>query len=256
MTSVIIYGYGKVGQELLRQINASNTFQLRGVIDRSAEIADWVGLSQVDCWSEVDVVIDFTDAQGFISLIKFLSTMEKRPVVVSGSSGWQAEKASIVNFIEKAEMRVLYGANFSLSTALFIELTATASRFFNNIKEIDVAVHEIHHRKKKDQPSGTAYAIAQRIVDEFDTKNEIVRGTDQEMVEDHQLHISSLRLGSHLGGHEVLFDSPTDIVSLKQETKSRSVYASGSLIAAQWLLTQEEDKYYTFQDFILSIINH
>lgn len=255
MTSVIVYGYGKVGQELVHQIKISEKFELRGVIDRSADIADWTDLSAVDCWSEVDVVIDFTDAQGFVSLIKLLSIIEKRPAIVSGSSGWQAEKLQVVHMIEEAEMRVLYGANFSLSTALFIELAATASRFFSKIEDIDVAVHEIHHRKKKDQPSGTAYAIAQRIVDELDTKNEIVRGTDQEMIKDHQLHISSLRLGSHLGGHEVLFDSPTDIVSLKQETKSRSVYASGSLIAAQWLLTQKNNAYYTFQDFILSLIN-
>jgi 4-hydroxy-tetrahydrodipicolinate reductase len=109
-------------------------------------------------------------------------------------------------------------------------------------------MYEIHHKKKKDSPSGTALSIADRILKAHEGKTEIVTGRLDRRPEPHELHVASVRGGSAPGVHTVLLDSPADTIELKHTARGRSGFAQGAVLAAEWL--QSKTGVFTVEEFI------
>lgn len=141
------------------------------------------------------------------------------PVVV-GTTGWYQELPALTREVVAAGGALLAAPNFSVGVAIFDRVVAEAARLFGRVSGVDAHLVETHHREKKDAPSGTADALARTV----------------EGAMGRAIPITSVRVGSVPGTHEVVFDSAFEQVRLVHEARDRRVFAEGALVAARWLV--------------------
>ncbi len=141
------------------------------------------------------------------------------PVVV-GTTGWYHELAAISAEVAQENGALLTAPNFSVGVAIFDRVVAEAARLFGAAPGFDAHLIETHHAEKKDAPSGTAAAL-QRTA---------------EAAMQRPIPVTSVRVGSVPGTHELVFDAPFEQVRLVHEARDRRVFAEGALVAARWLV--------------------
>ena len=141
------------------------------------------------------------------------------PVVV-GTTGWYHELAAVSAEVAQANGALLTAPNFSVGVAIFDRVVAEAARLFGVVPGFDVHLIETHHNEKKDAPSGTAGSLARTA----------------EAAMGRPVPITSVRVGSVPGTHELVFDAPFEQVRLVHEARDRRVFAEGALVAARWLI--------------------
>ena len=197
---IALIGTGKMGEQVAKRANVVARYNSKTTLSNLP--------------TDVDVVIEFSTAQCVLENVSRVAAAGKPHII--GTTGWEGSLPKAREIVESAGSAALFAPNFSLGIALFMRLLAQASDLMKPFPEYSVGGIEIHHSGKKDAPSGTARAI--------------------EQVFDGKLHFSSLRLGHVPGTHSVLFDSPSDTITLTHEARNREGFASGALIAAQWIL--------------------
>lgn len=158
------------------------------------------------------------------------------PVVV-GTTGWYADLPRVSAEVERAGGAMLHAPNFSLGVAIFDRVVAEAARLFGNATAFDGHLVETHHRAKVDAPSGTAAALAHTA----------------EAASGKSMPITSIRVGSVPGTHEVVFDAPFEQVRLVHEARDRRVFAEGALAAARWIIGRHG--VFTMQDVLLTPVS-
>ena len=141
------------------------------------------------------------------------------PIVV-GTTGWYDEMPAIRAEVAAASGALLSAPNFSVGVAVFDRVVAEAARLFAEVPGFDAHMIETHHNQKKDAPSGTAGSLARTA----------------EAAMGRALPITSVRVGSVPGTHEIIFDAPFEQVRLVHEARDRRVFAEGALVAARWLV--------------------
>jgi 4-hydroxy-tetrahydrodipicolinate reductase len=140
--------------------------------------------------------------------------------VVSGTTGWDAERAPVEAEVRAHGGAFLWAPNFSIGVALFARIVEDAARLVGRAGAgFDAHIVETHHKAKLDAPSGTARMLASRAASGL--------GRD--------VGVTSVRTGSVPGEHEVIFDAPFEQVRLSHIARDRRVFATGALIAARWL---------------------
>ena len=207
---IALIGYGKMGKEIEYQ-----------AIKRGDEIVAYFdaqssSFAQVE---QVDVCIDFTQSSAVLKTLQKLAPF-KKPLVI-GTTGWDI---SLSKCFAKT-MGILYAPNFSLGVALFERLLKQAHQLLSS--HYTLSGVEIHHKHKKDIPSGTALHLSRSIPD---------------------LNFQSVRIGSEIGSHHVIFDSHEEVIELTHRAKNRAGFAKGALDAAAWLIGKVG--FYTFDDVI------
>jgi 4-hydroxy-tetrahydrodipicolinate reductase len=208
---LLLVGHGRMGQ-LVESLAPSYGAEVVGVV-RSADTTSAEGRLTAD------VAIDFTIAD---AVPKNLPQLAARGInVVIGTTGWQAHEAEMRTVAAAAGIGVLVGANFSLGMNLFQLIVAEAARRFAAQEDFGAWIHELHHDKKKDAPSGTALTIKDVMI-----KAGYARTID----------MSSTRVGSVPGTHTVGFDGPSETIELTHTVRDRAVFARGALVAAKWLV--------------------
>jgi 4-hydroxy-tetrahydrodipicolinate reductase len=153
------------------------------------------------------------------------------PVVV-GTTGWYAQLPMVRDEVERRGSAMLHAPNFSLGVAIFDRLVAEAARLFGGASSFEGHLVETHHSAKKDAPSGTAASLARTA----------------ETASGKPLPITSVRVGSVPGTHELVFDAPFEQVRLVHEARDRRVFAEGALAAARWLVGRRG--VFTMQDVL------
>ena len=154
--------------------------------------------------------------------------------VVSGTTGWDAERAPVEAHVRQAGGALLWSPNFALGVHLFAQIVREAGRHFRAAPSFDAHLTEIHHAAKKDAPSGTARKLADLAS----------RGLGRDVP------ITSIRTGLVPGTHSLLFDGPFEQVRLEHVARDRRVFAIGALIAATWLAGQTQSGVYTLDDVL------
>ncbi|MDB5035913.1 MAG: Dihydrodipicolinate reductase [Chlorobi bacterium] len=234
---VALAGYGQMGKEIERCAPERNA-----VI---AERFDSASGIRPDSGNNFDVAIEFTRPDAAVANITTLIAMGK-PVVV-GTTGWLDRLPEIERLVRERNGRLIHASNFSIGVNIFLGIVAEAGRLMNDQAMYDAAVHEIHHVRKADSPSGTALSIASVLLRELDRKSHILAETSHGRIEPDALHLTSQRLGATVGTHAVLFDSEADTVELTHRAKNRSGFALGALLAARWIIDQPSGVY-RFED--------
>lgn len=229
--NILITGYGRMGMEV-ETILTGRGHTIAGIIDPRGGEGIHTRLS-AEITGEADCVIDFSFPGTITDNIHFYID-NKIPAII-GTTGWEQERDAIREKVEQSKSTLLWSSNFAMGTNLFFGLVRKAAGMIKGIPEFDIMVNEYHHKMKQDSPSGTALRIADCILESNPRKTEIVTNRLDRAIEEHELHIGSVRGGMIPGIHTVTLDSAAETIELIHSTRNRSGLALGAVMAAEWL---------------------
>lgn len=235
MTKIIITGSkGRMGQALISCAARIPELQVVGTVDQGDDLGAIIG--------KTDVVIDFSFHNATLGVAELCAKHQK--AVVIGTTGHSAEeKAKIVAL--KAQMPMVMATNFSTGVNTLFWLTRKAAEILG--PAFDLEVVEMHHRLKKDAPSGTATTLLEILGDVRKLQlEEALRHGRQGIVGErtkNEIGIHAIRGGDVVGDHTVIFANNGERVELTHKASSRETFANGALRAAQWLVRQPSGLY-------------
>jgi len=244
-----IAGFGRMG-ELIRNKAIACGHEVGAVIDpfskHEAVTAAEFSLDSLP----LDVIIDFTIPEAVKNNIRLYGQL-KVPAVI-GTTGWYSDMPEVAEIVGKSGIGLIWSGNFSLGVNIFFSLVKKAGMIMNRFAQYDVMVHEYHHRHKADSPSGTAAMLGDILLSTLDRKESILDRTPAGVIKETELHISSTRGGEIPGTHRVIFDSEEDSLIIEHSARSRSGFADGALMAAEWI--KDRKGFYNLEDMIQSLI--
>lgn len=228
---VAIVGYGGMGQEVERALRARG-HEIAVRVDPVAPGADARSLAEVAAGG-VDVAIEFSHAEAVLENAQTYNRLGLNAVV--GTTGWYGKLAELTEIITSGKTAYLYGSNFSIGAHLFFALVAAAAELSNPFPEYDILGWEVHHKRKKDSPSGTALSLAKIITSAHARKKKVVTEKLDRAPGPDELHFASVRGGDVPGIHTVLLDSAFDTIELTHSARNRGGLALGAVHAAEWI---------------------
>ena len=246
MIRIIMHGCnGRMGQAITRLAKENNELTIVAGVDPFDGVAnDYPVFKSIEeCNVEADVVIDFASAKAVDSLLTYC--LDKKLPVVLCTTGLSEEQLTKVKEASK-EIAVLKSANMSLGVNLLIKLLKESAPVLGNAG-FDIEIVEQHHKMKKDAPSGTALALADAINESMDNRYSYVY--DRSPRSENEIGISSVRGGTIVGIHDVIFAGEDEVITLNHTAYSRAIFAKGALSAAAFLAGKEAG-YYDMQDVI------
>jgi 4-hydroxy-tetrahydrodipicolinate reductase len=242
--NLALIGYGKMGKEV-EAVAKEKGITIAAVFEVE-DNAGGKGLTR-HALRDVDVCVDFSTPAAVLENINAVALAGKNIVV--GTTGWYDRLEDVRTIVKKNHIGLLYASNFSLGVNLFMKIVENAGRLFDAYADYDVAVHETHHNKKSDSPSGTALSLASIIMRQVHRKTEILSDASHGQIKPHQLHVTSTRVGGVAGRHTILFDSECDAIELIHTAKNRRGFALGAVVAAEWL--KGKKGVFTMKDVLL-----
>lgn len=240
--NIALIGYGKMGQIIERfAIERGHDIVLKISVDNQEDFT-------TANLKKADVAIDFSTPEAAIPHI--YACFDANVPLVMGTTGWYGQLQEIKNECLSRNNSLLYGSNFSIGVNLFFHINEVLARVMNNYPAYDVQVEEIHHTQKLDAPSGTAMTLAEGIIQQLDRKDEWLNELDgsaiSTVLKPDQLLIASQRIENVPGTHTVIYSSEVDEIELKHTAHSRSGFALGAVIAAEWL--QQKQGFFNVAD--------
>ncbi len=176
------------------------------------------------------VCIDFTNPVAFRANYQLIADNCKAAIV--GTTGWEDIRKEVFAYFTEHKKTLIYSSNFSIGANIYFEIVKVATKLLANFASYDPYVLEMHHREKKDHPSGTAKIIANILEQEFNKKIDPV----------------AVRSGWIKGVHEVSYESMVDRISIKHEAYTRDGFAAGAILAAEW--SSHVKGIWSFQDLL------
>jgi len=235
-----------MGQQLIKSSKSNNNFRLVTLTENIKINKKFNGIKpQANteiAFEKTDIIIDFTVPKCTIEVLKIASKLKKR--VVIGTTGFTQKEDKIIKKYSK-KIPILKAGNMSLGVNLLMYLTEIASKSLgdNYLSKI----FEIHHKHKKDYPSGTALMLGKGIADgkNKDLLNLIGKKflNKKNFPYGKKINFNSIRKGEIIGEHEVKFSSGKEIITLNHEAFDRTLYSDGALTAAKWLMKKKPGLY-------------
>ena len=237
---------GRMGQQLIKSSKKNKKFKLVALTENKLINKKFNGikpeLNSEKAFKKTDLIIDFTIPDCTIEILKIAAKLKKR--VVIGTTGFNRNQENIIKKYSK-KIPILKAGNMSLGINLLMYLTQIASKSLND--EYLSKIFEIHHKHKKDYPSGTALMLGKGIADgqnknlynligkKFLNKKSFPYGK--------KINFNSIRKGEIIGEHEVKFSSGKEIITLNHEALDRTLYSDGALTASNWLMKKKPGLY-------------
>ena len=250
MVNIIMCGCnGKMGQMITGLVKDNPDMTIVAGIDKYDGIKNEypVFASFEQCDVKADVIVDFSNASVTDSLLDYCEKT-LTPVVLcsTGLSEQQLERVKVVS----TKCAVLKSANMSLGINLLMKILKDASKQLTDAG-FDIEIVEKHHNLKIDAPSGTALALADAINEEYDNSYEYVydRTGRREKRPVKEIGISSVRGGSIVGDHDVIFAGTDEVVTFSHTAYSKAVFAKGAISAA-FFLAGKGAGLYTMKDVV------
>lgn len=245
---VAIIGYGGMGHEVERVLRTQG-HEIAARIDPKQPCADAASLTE-ELARGVDAAIEFSHAEAVLENARIYARLGVNAVV--GTTGWYGKLDELKSIISGAKIGLVYGSNFSIGAHLFFALVAAATDLSNPFPEYDILGWEVHHKRKKDSPSGTALSLAKIITSTHARKKKVVTDKLDRAPEPEELHFASVRGGDIPGIHTVLLDSTFDTIELTHSARTRGGMAVGAVRAAEWI--QGKKGLFEVGDFIQDIL--
>ena len=237
---------GRMGQQLIKSSKSNNNFKIVALTESKTinKIISGIKLdiNTNEAFKKADVIIDFTIPKCTLEILKIASKLKKR--IVIGTTGFtQNEERTIKKYAKK--IPILKAGNMSLGVNLLMYLTEIVSGSLGD--NYLSKVLEVHHKHKKDHPSGTALMLGKGIANgknknlynligkKFLNKKSFPFGK--------KINFNSIRKGEVIGEHEVSFSSGKEIIKLNHEAFDRALYSDGALSAAKWLSNKRAGLY-------------
>ena len=237
---------GRMGQQLIKSSKKNKDFKLVTLTENSLINKKFNGISPElnsdIAFKKTDVIIDFTIPECTLEILKIASKLKKK--VVIGTTGFNRKQENQIKKYSK-EISILKAGNMSLGVNLLMYLTEIASKSLND--EYLIKIFEVHHKHKKDYPSGTALMLGKGIADgkKQDLYNLIGKKflNKKSFPYGKKINFNSLRKDEIIGEHEVKFSSGKEIITLNHEAFDRELYSDGALTASKWLMKKKPGLY-------------
>jgi len=237
---------GRMGQQLIKSSKNNKNFKLAALTENKAISKKIAGIkldiNTEQAFKKTDVIIDFTVPNCTLDILKIASKLKKR--VVIGTTGFNQKEEALIKKFSKS-IPILKAGNMSLGVNLLMFLTEIASKSLND--EYLSKVFEVHHKHKKDYPSGTALMIGKGIADGKNKNLYNLMGkkflNKKSFPYGKKINFNSIRKGEIIGEHEVTFSSGKEIIKLNHEAFDRALYSDGALTAAKWLINKKPGLY-------------
>lgn len=227
---IALIGYGKMGKEI-EQIALQRTHEIVFIAD--ARNADFLPGDL----NGADAAIEFSMPASAVANI--LKCFDAGIPVVVGTTGWYEKYEEIKKICIERNQALFTATNFSIGVNVFFEINRRLARLMNNHPEYEVAMEEIHHTQKLDAPSGTAISLANDILSGIKRKTKWIprdmNGKTGEKVAPDEFEIVSVRRDTVPGTHIIRYQSEVDQVEIKHEAKNRRGFATGAVMAAEWI---------------------
>ena len=237
---------GRMGQQVIRSAKQDKNFKLvsltenRKIKKKINNIK--ISLNTEEAFRDANLIIDFTIPKCTFQVLKIASKLKKR--VVIGTTGFSKKEENLIKRFSR-KIPILKAGNMSLGINLLMYLTEIASNSLGN--NFLSKIFEVHHKHKKDYPSGTALMLGKGIAvgknknfynligKKYLNKKSFPYGK--------KINFNSLRKGEIIGEHEVKFSSGKEIITLNHEAFDRALYSEGALTAAKWLINKKPGLY-------------
>ena len=243
---------GRMGQQIIKSAKSNKNFAIR-VITENRLIKKKINgirisLNDEKAFRKADVIIDFTIPKCTFEVLKIASKLKKK--VVIGTTGFTQKEENLIKKYSR-KISILKAGNMSLGINLLMYLTEIASTSLGN--NYLSKIFEVHHRHKKDHPSGTALMLGKGIAvgknkdfykligKKYLNKKSFPYGK--------KINFNSIRKGETIGEHEVKFSSGKEIITLNHEAFDRALYSEGALTAAKWL-NKKKSGLYSMRDVL------
>ena len=228
---IALIGYGAMGK-LIRTLAENKNHEITVVIDEAD--ANLSAEELAEKFTGVDAAIDFSSAEAVKRNVA--ACLSAKVALVEGTTGWNAEKDAIKSLVEQSNGAFVFGANFSVGVNLFYRITDYAAELFAKFDDYEAFIEERHHSRKKDAPSGTALKLKDIVAKHIENN----------------FSVSSSRAGNIPGTHIVGFDGNADTIELIHTARSREGFASGAILAAEWIVGRKG--FYEFTDVMNEIL--
>ena len=237
---------GRMGQQLIKSSKSNKNFELVTLTENKTIRKKIAGikldLNTDRVFKKADVIIDFTVPKCTLDILKIASKLKKR--VVIGTTGFTQKEEGLIKKYSK-KIPILKAGNMSLGINLLMYLTEIASGSLGD--NYLSKVFEIHHKHKKDFPSGTALMLGKGIADGKNKSLDSLLGkkflNKKSFPYGKKINFNSIRKKEIIGEHEVTFSSGKEIITLNHEAFDRALYSDGALTAAKWLMNKKAGLY-------------
>ena len=237
---------GRMGKQLVKSSVNNSDFKLVSLTE-NFKVNKRVNkilpqLNSLNSFKNSNVIIDFTVPKCTMQVLQIASELNKR--VVIGTTGFTKKQEDMIKSFSN-KIPILKAGNMSLGINLLMYLTEIASRSLG--ENFLSKVFEIHHKYKKDHPSGTALMLGKGIA--LGKKKNLKQMIGKKYLNKKsfpygkKINFNSIRKGEIIGEHEVKFSSGKEIITLNHEAFDRALYSEGALIAAKWLIKKKPGLY-------------
>ncbi len=245
--NIVVTGFmGRMGQQIIKSAYKDSSIKIVSLTESKIIKKKFRGilpeLNSEKAFKDSDVIIDFTIPKCTLEILKIAKKLKKR--VVIGTTGFTTKEENLVKNYSK-KIPILKAGNMSLGINLLMYLTEITSQTLGN--NFLSKVFEVHHKHKKDHPSGTALMLGKGIAigknkdfykligKKYLNKKKFPYGK--------KINFNSHRKGEVVGEHEVKFSSGKEIITLNHEAFDRALYSEGALTAAKWLIKKKPGLY-------------
>ena len=237
---------GRMGQQIIKSVKTDKNFELVTLTESKNINKKINGIkiskNTLENFKKTNLIIDFTVHSFTFEILKISTKLKKK--VVIGTTGFSKKEENLIKKYSK-KIPILKAGNMSLGINLLMYLTEIASGSLG--KNFLSKIYEIHHKHKKDFPSGTALMLGRGIAvgknknffnligKKYLNKKTFPYGN--------KINFNSVRKGEIIGEHEVKFSSGKEIITLNHEAFDRALYSEGALTAAKWLMAKKAGLY-------------
>jgi len=237
---------GRMGQQIIKSAKTAKNFKLVSVTENRIIKNKISGLkpqlNTESAFKNANIIIDFTIPKCTLEVLQIASKLKKR--VVIGTTGFSKKEEKLIRKYSR-KIPILKAGNMSLGINLLMYLTEIASKSLSN--NFLSKVFEIHHKHKKDYPSGTALMLGKGIA--VGKKKDFYKLLGKKYLNkktfpySKKINFNSIRKGEVIGNHKILFSSGKETITLDHEAFDRALYSEGAFTAAKWLMNKKPGLY-------------
>jgi len=235
-----------MGQQLIKNSNKDKRFKINSLteVKSFSKKINGIKLQQntSNAFKNTDVIIDFTVPECTLDILKIASKLKKR--VVIGTTGFNKKEENLIQSYSR-KIPILKAGNMSLGINLLMYLTEITSKILGD--KYSTKIFEVHHKHKKDYPSGTALMLGKGIA--VGKNKDFYKLIGKKYLNKktfpygNKINFNSIRKGEIIGEHEVLFSSGKETIKLNHEAFDRALYSEGALAAAKWIINKKPGLY-------------
>ncbi|WP_123054351.1 4-hydroxy-tetrahydrodipicolinate reductase [Clostridium sp. JN-1] len=247
MIKIILNGCnGKMGKVVSNCVSNFPNLNIAAGIDKNTQESTYPVFSDISkCTIEANVILDFSRPDSLDGLLKY--SVDKKIPIIFCTTGYSDEQLSQIKEASN-KTAVFRSANMSIGINVINNVLKNISAFLYN--SFDIEVVEKHHNQKVDSPSGTALLLADTIKESIPEETTYVHGRNGTAKRKHEeIGIHSIRGGSIVGEHEIIFAGQGETIEIKHTAISREVFAIGALKSCEFMANKEKG-FYSMDDVI------